>query len=506
MKNTTLIILLTLLTSGAFAQACTPQGDQTTYGTGNTWIGYVYQGTNFNTYKGYVTEGTATNPNFNESFGGSQVNYNTNGCTAYTDRFSVRYKLLLSYSGTYDITIGGDDGVRLSIDGGATWLINQWQDQGYTTFSVPGVTLGASTSLVLEYYEHFGGNQVSFNMTASCVATGNPATYGTNNTWIGYLYQGMNFNTYKGFVNEGNSANPNFDENFGNSGSAIAYGTSSCSIQTQQFSARYRLQKTFTNGTYQITIGGDDGYRLSLDGGSTWAINKWVDQSYASTTYTGVLNGTYNMVLEYYQNGGSNRVSFNISGGTILPLTLTEFIGQFSTDNSVLLNWNTMVEINTSYFTVQRSSDATDFQDIAQVNSKSTETTSAYELNYAYTDHSPLSGTSYYRLQITDKDGNTSHSGVVQLANSKAEGIKIFPTIVQNNSLFVQSDKSIRNAKLEIFDISGKKMSESNWEVLSGSQSVTILANGHMPSGTYLARLTTNGERLINQLIMVQNR
>jgi len=56
------------------AQACTPQGDQTTYGTNNVWIGYAYQGQSFNTYKGYVTEGIAASPNFDESFGGKNRN------------------------------------------------------------------------------------------------------------------------------------------------------------------------------------------------------------------------------------------------------------------------------------------------------------------------------------------------------------------------------------------------------------------------------------------------
>jgi hypothetical protein len=76
---------------------------------------------------------------------------------------------------------------------------------------------------------------------------------------------------------------------------------------------RYRLQKTFLKGTYTFAIGGDDGYRLSLDGGATWVINRWVDQGYAVTNYTTLLNGTYNIVLEYYENSGGNRISYNLT-------------------------------------------------------------------------------------------------------------------------------------------------------------------------------------------------
>jgi hypothetical protein len=187
-----------------------------------------------------------------------------------------------------------------------------------------------------------------------------------------------------------------------------------------------------------------------------------------------------------------------------MPLTLTSFNGQFLPTNSVLLSWNTMVEINTAYFTVQRSSDGINFLDIAQVNSKSSDTSGAYEFNYNYTDQSPLSGTSYYRLQITDNDGTTTHSTIVQLSNDRLLGIKIFPTIVENSNLFVQSEKPIKNARLEIFDLSGKRITESNWELLSGNQSVSVSSSSHIARGTYVARLTSNGTQLINQMIVIQ--
>src|ERR1700738_5131522 len=89
---------------------CTPQGNQTSYGTGTTWIGYIYQGMNFNTYEGYVNEGSAASSNFDEGFGGGQVNYNTNGCSVFTNGFSARYKLTQNFAnGNYLFTVGGDD-------------------------------------------------------------------------------------------------------------------------------------------------------------------------------------------------------------------------------------------------------------------------------------------------------------------------------------------------------------------------------------------------------------
>ena len=58
-KRAVFAILTSFVGILAIGQPCTPQGNQTTYGTNNVWIGYLYDGTNFNTYLGYVNEGSA---------------------------------------------------------------------------------------------------------------------------------------------------------------------------------------------------------------------------------------------------------------------------------------------------------------------------------------------------------------------------------------------------------------------------------------------------------------
>jgi hypothetical protein len=500
----TIILFSGLIIASTLSYAgCTPSGDQTTYGTGNVWIGYVYGGSSFNQYKGYVNEGSAASPSFDESFGGSSVNYATNGCSIVTDTFSVRYKLTNTFAdGDYIFTVGGDDGFRLSLDGGATWSINMWNAQSYTT-STYNVHLNGTYNMVVEYFENFGDNRISFDVSKVCAGSGNPANYGTNNQWIGYVYTGTNFNTYQGYVGEGSSGSPNFDESFG--GDNVTYPTSDCSINTNQFSVRYRLKNAFLSGSYTITVGGDDGYRLSLDGGLTYVINQWGDQSYQTTTYTTTLNGTYNMVLEYYENGGANRISFNISGGAVLPVTLTSFKGVFTEKQEVDLSWVTMMEADVDHFEIQRSGNGMDFQDIDSVHSQVTISTNDFKLQYSYEDPKPLPGVSYYRVKLVGKDGSTNQTPVVQITNDMAKGTRIYPTLIQNNMIFVESDKNLRDAKMEFFDISGNKISETNWGMLNGRQNVQVSKSGSLSTGTYIAKLTAAGQNIKTQLVIVQN-
>ncbi len=63
-------------------------------------------------------------------------------------------------SGSYSITVGSDDGVRLWIDGALK--IDKWLDRGYTTDTVT-VTLGTGYhNFRLDYYEKEGAARVSF--------------------------------------------------------------------------------------------------------------------------------------------------------------------------------------------------------------------------------------------------------------------------------------------------------------------------------------------------------
>jgi hypothetical protein len=77
---------------------------------------------------------------------------------------------------------------------------------------------------------------------------------------------------------------------------------------------RNKINKTFSPGYYNIVVEGKDGYRLSLDGGLTFAISNLKNQEYAVTSQIFYLSGKTNLVLEYYEQGGQSQVSFKYIG------------------------------------------------------------------------------------------------------------------------------------------------------------------------------------------------
>jgi hypothetical protein len=163
-----------VLYSGACAPPCVPTGNETSYGAGS-WIGYVYNAATagaFTTYKGIVTEATTFNRTHTSIAAGATAPH----CSLNSDLFTIRYKNTTNFPAAYyTFSVGGDDGVRFSIDGGATWLINNWVDQGYTVSSNPTpIFLSGNVNMVFEYYENSGGAQSSFSYVSAPACSGTP--------------------------------------------------------------------------------------------------------------------------------------------------------------------------------------------------------------------------------------------------------------------------------------------------------------------------------------------
>jgi hypothetical protein len=139
-------------------------------------------------------------------------------------------------------------------------------------------------------------------------------------------------------------------------------------------------------------------------------------------------------------------------GGTVLSVSFNNFKAVITETMEVDLSWTTMMESNVAYFEIQRSGDGINFEYIDSVESKMKITTNDYQLNYFYTDRHPLSGNSYYRIKVVGKNGFNNQSPVILVNNNRAEGTRIYPTLVQNNTVFVESDKYLRVVKMEFFE------------------------------------------------------
>jgi len=72
----------------------------------------------------------------------------------------------------------------------------------------------------------------------------------------------------------------------------------------------------------------------------------------------------------------------------------------------IILQWSTGLEKNNDYFTIERSSDGSNYEEIAKIDGVGN---SLDKSDYKYIDKNPLTGKNYYRLKHTDKTGKADY-------------------------------------------------------------------------------------------------
>lgn len=86
------------------------------------------------------------------------------------DRFSARWTGTFNFTaGQYVFTSTSDDGARLSVDDNI--IINQWNDQGPTTYSATIDLTEGNHSVKFEYYENTGGATAVMNWSRNTTST-----------------------------------------------------------------------------------------------------------------------------------------------------------------------------------------------------------------------------------------------------------------------------------------------------------------------------------------------
>ncbi|MEO0043296.1 MAG: hypothetical protein RL329_2744 [Bacteroidota bacterium] len=110
-----------------------------------------------------------------------------------------------------------------------------------------------------------------------------------------------------------------------------------------------------------------------------------------------------------------------------LPLELLHFKAEKQAE-TVLLNWQTTNEQNTSHFDIERSTDATHFWTIGTVKSQNKTALN----DYHFTDAHLPSGILYYRLKQVDNDGKTTLSPIRSIEKSDKFYYNLSPNPTQN--------------------------------------------------------------------------
>ena len=204
------------------------------------------------------------------------------------------------------------------------------------------------------------------------------------------------------------------------------------------------------------------------------------------TTFTYVLAipGTYQYWCTFHQP----NMAGSIIASSSLPVQLTNFSVTSTSGNKALLSWSTLTEQNTSYFSIKRSIDASNFSEIARVDAAGN---SASLINYSYTDNDISSNTKYfyYSIEIIDKDDKKQLSTIKMFNNLSAKSkliTSISPNPVSNPGHLALQFNAEKDGKMlvQLYDANGRFVKQTEMDAHEG------LNNGHfhlgnLPAGMY---------------------
>jgi hypothetical protein len=94
-----------------------------------------------------------------------------------------------------------------------------------------------------------------------------------------------------------------------------------------------------------------------------------------------------------------------------LPLQLLNFYA-VKKDKTVVLQWTTASEINTSHFELYKGNQPVALQYLDKVTAAGLSTTNT---SYTYTDNQPLQGLNFYQLKMIDKNNSYTLSNIVKV-------------------------------------------------------------------------------------------
>lgn len=173
----------------------------------------------------------------------------------------------------------------------------------------------------------------------------------------------------------------------------------------------------------------------------------------------------------------------------ILPVDLTYFNAETAGEN-VILHWETSREKNSKNFIVERSTNLLAFIPIGTVDAAGI---ADGRLSYSFTDEAPLSGASYYRLRMNDKDGNYNYSRTKDISfNSGSQPIAISPNPASAGQIRFRRD-NIDISTLVLTNILGRSIPF----ILVDSEVDFISIRPQMPlsSGIYVLSILQNGRK-----------
>ena len=184
-----------------------------------------------------------------------------------------------------------------------------------------------------------------------------------------------------------------------------------------------------------------------------------------------------------------------------LPIKLSSFTAS-KNNADILLQWQTVYEQNSDHFNMQRSTDGSNFSNIATVKAKGN---SSVATNYQFTDNTVKNLGSapvvFYRLESVDIDGRKNNSAIVSVKlNTDKKELVVLENPVRNDLRLQFTSATKGNATIIITDASGRQVLTNQMPVNMGTVSTVVPVNG-LAAGMYYITIASGQDKQTRSFI-----
>jgi len=250
--------------------------------------------------------------------------------------------------------------------------------------------------------------------------------------------------------------------------------------------------------TLQAVTTCDDGsssfFSLPNDGGSgsgATISNQWNPNTDCATA-TPTSLGCTTIDFQIHGPGITNQIitcdASNCSE-TVLPIQLSYFNAELN-HNEVALEWETQMEINNDFFSVEESSDAIHWYTLTKISGNGD---SFLPVHYSFIDKDLKDGTNYYRLSQTDFNGTKRVYTVQAIEYRKKTKLAIVPNPVRD-FISIKNNQDIIGHTFNILNKTGQR-------IQTGRISDKSIAIDHFPAGLYFMQIEAEEGSIIHRFI-----
>ncbi len=187
-----------------------------------------------------------------------------------------------------------------------------------------------------------------------------------------------------------------------------------------------------------------------------------------------------------------------------VPVELSSFTANISSNSSVVLNWSTATETNNLGFEIERKSVNGDYEKKGFVNGFGTTTEPR---TYLFTDNTVSSGIYFYHLKQLDYNGSYQYSDEIEVEISQPKEFSLsqnFPNPFNPTTKIKYWISSDGNVTLTVYNMLGEKVAELVNKVINAGVYEVNFDASKLSSGVYYYRIKTGNYSTVKKMLLMK--